>query len=184
MESGSKQDQDCKTPPLPPHHKFHGIQRQRQRQIVSYRAERLEIISQRHEQKKSQGMYDVLVLSGFLSEAGGVFVSDLRGYGVSGRRHKLYQYRAERLEIISQRHEQKKSQGKILALLIHAKQKDPGQMILYITVAAVTVLLGSMVNCRPVTQPYRTTRQQMCNRVCLFAVFLILYLAPPPKSRE
>ncbi len=48
-------------------------------------------------------------------------------------------------------------------------------MILYITVAAVTVLLGSMVNCRPVTQPYRTTRQQMCNRVCLFAVFLILF---------
>lgn len=47
-------------------------------------------------------------------------------------------------------------------------------MILYITVAAATVLLGSMVNCRPVTQPYRTTRQQMCNRVCLFAVFLIL----------
>ena len=48
-------------------------------------------------------------------------------------------------------------------------------MILYITVAAVTVLLGSMVNCRPVTQPYRTTRQQMCNRVCLFAVFLLLF---------
>lgn len=48
-------------------------------------------------------------------------------------------------------------------------------MILYITVAAVTVLLGSMVNCRPVTQPYMTTRQQMCNRVCLFAVFLILF---------
>ncbi len=48
-------------------------------------------------------------------------------------------------------------------------------MILYITVAAATVLLGSMVNCRPVTQPYRTTRQQMCNRVCLFAVFLILF---------
>ena len=48
-------------------------------------------------------------------------------------------------------------------------------MILYNTVAAATVLLGSMVNCRPVTQPYRTTRQQMCNRVCLFAVFLILF---------
>lgn len=48
-------------------------------------------------------------------------------------------------------------------------------MILYIMVAAATVLLGSMVNCRPVTQPYRTTRQQMCNRVCLFAVFLILF---------
>lgn len=48
-------------------------------------------------------------------------------------------------------------------------------MILYITVAAATVLLGSMVNCRPVTQPYRTTRQQMCNRICLFAVFLLLF---------
>lgn len=48
-------------------------------------------------------------------------------------------------------------------------------MILYITVTAVTALLAGMVNCRPVTQPYRTTRQQMCNRVCLFAVFLILF---------
>ncbi len=48
-------------------------------------------------------------------------------------------------------------------------------MILYITVAAVTALLAGMVNCRPVTQPYRRTRQQMCNRVCLFAVFLILF---------
>ncbi len=48
-------------------------------------------------------------------------------------------------------------------------------MILYITVAAVTALLAGMVNCRPVTQPYRTTRQQMCNRICLFAVFLLLF---------
>lgn len=48
-------------------------------------------------------------------------------------------------------------------------------MILYITVAAVTVLLASMVNNRPVTQPYKTTRQQMCNRVCLLSVFLILF---------
>ena len=48
-------------------------------------------------------------------------------------------------------------------------------MILYITVAAVTVLLAGMVNCRPVIQPYKTTRQQMCNRVCLTAVFLILF---------
>ncbi len=48
-------------------------------------------------------------------------------------------------------------------------------MILYITVAAVTVLLAGMVNCRPVIQPHRTTRQQMCNRVCLWAVFLILF---------
>ena len=48
-------------------------------------------------------------------------------------------------------------------------------MILYITVAAVTVLLAGMVNNRPITQPYRVTRQQMCNRVCLAAVFLILF---------
>ncbi|MCH5258503.1 MAG: EpsG family protein [Lachnospiraceae bacterium] len=48
-------------------------------------------------------------------------------------------------------------------------------MILYITVAAVTVLLASMVNNRPVTQPYRTTRQQMCNRVCMLSVFAILF---------
>lgn len=48
-------------------------------------------------------------------------------------------------------------------------------MILYITVAAVTVLLASMVNNRPVTQPYRTTRQQMCNRVCILSVFVILF---------
>lgn len=47
-------------------------------------------------------------------------------------------------------------------------------MILYITVAAVTTLLAGMVNCRPALQPYRITRQQMCNRVCLFAVFVIL----------
>ena len=48
-------------------------------------------------------------------------------------------------------------------------------MILYITVAAVTALMAGMVNCRPAIQPYRTTRQQMCNRICLFAVFLILF---------
>lgn len=48
-------------------------------------------------------------------------------------------------------------------------------MILYITVAAVTVLLAGMVNSRPALQPYKTTRQQMCNRVCLLSVFLILF---------
>ena len=48
-------------------------------------------------------------------------------------------------------------------------------MILYITVAAVTVLLACMVNSRPVIQPYKTTRQQMCNRVCLLSIFLILF---------
>lgn len=48
-------------------------------------------------------------------------------------------------------------------------------MILYITVAAVTALLAGMVDNRPLTQPYRTTRQQMCNRVCLPSIFLILF---------
>lgn len=48
-------------------------------------------------------------------------------------------------------------------------------MILYITVAAVSVLLACMVNSRPVIQPYKTTRQQMCNRVCLLSIFLILF---------
>ena len=48
-------------------------------------------------------------------------------------------------------------------------------MILYITVAAATALLAGMVNNRPATQPYRTTRQQMCNRICLLAIFLILF---------
>lgn len=48
-------------------------------------------------------------------------------------------------------------------------------MILYITVAAVTVLLAGMVNNQPVTQPYKITRQQMCNRVCLLSVFLMLF---------
>ena len=48
-------------------------------------------------------------------------------------------------------------------------------MILYITVAAVTVLLAGMVDNRPVTQPYRTTRRQMYNRVCMLSVFLILF---------
>ena len=48
-------------------------------------------------------------------------------------------------------------------------------MILYITVATVTVLLAGMVNNCPVTQPYRTTRQQMCNRVCILSVFIILF---------
>ncbi len=48
-------------------------------------------------------------------------------------------------------------------------------MILYVTVAAVTVLLANMVVSGPVTQPYRITRQQMCNRVCLIFVFLLLF---------
>lgn len=48
-------------------------------------------------------------------------------------------------------------------------------MILYITVAAVTVLLAGLVNNQPVTQPYRITRQQMCNCICLLGIFLILF---------
>lgn len=48
-------------------------------------------------------------------------------------------------------------------------------MILYITVAAVTVLLAGFVNNHPATQPYSVTRQQMCNRVCLMGIFLILF---------
>lgn len=47
-------------------------------------------------------------------------------------------------------------------------------MILYITVAAVTVLLTGLVVNRPVTQPYKVTRQQMYNRVCLCMIFVIL----------
>lgn len=48
-------------------------------------------------------------------------------------------------------------------------------MILYLTVAVGTVLLACMVNNQPVLQPYRVTRQQMCNRVCIFAIFTILF---------
>lgn len=48
-------------------------------------------------------------------------------------------------------------------------------MILYVTVAAVTVLLAGFVNNHPATQPYSVTRQQMCNRICLVAIFGILF---------
>lgn len=48
-------------------------------------------------------------------------------------------------------------------------------MILYVTVAVVTVLLASLVNNRTVTQPYSVTRQQLCNRVSLTAIFVILF---------
>ncbi len=48
-------------------------------------------------------------------------------------------------------------------------------MILYIAVAALSVLLAGMVNNRPVTQPYRMTREQMRSRICLAAVFLLLF---------
>lgn len=49
-------------------------------------------------------------------------------------------------------------------------------MILYITVAAVTALLAGLVDNHPKRQSYRLTRQQLCNRVCLTAIFAILFL--------
>ncbi|MCM1268697.1 MAG: EpsG family protein, partial [Bacteroidales bacterium] len=48
-------------------------------------------------------------------------------------------------------------------------------MILYITVAALTALLAGMVDNRPLRQPHTLTRQQLMNRVCLLAVFTILF---------
>lgn len=48
-------------------------------------------------------------------------------------------------------------------------------MILYLTVAVVTVLLACMINNQPVLQPYRITRQQVCNGVCITAIFVILF---------
>lgn len=48
-------------------------------------------------------------------------------------------------------------------------------MILYITVAAFTALLAGMVDNRPRRQPYVITRQQLANRVCLCAIFTILF---------
>ena len=49
-------------------------------------------------------------------------------------------------------------------------------MILYITVAVVTALLASLVDSHPMRQSHTLTRQQLCNRVCLTAIFLILFL--------
>lgn len=49
-------------------------------------------------------------------------------------------------------------------------------MILYITVAVVTALLAGMVDNHPTRNTFQLTRQQLCNRVCLTAVFLILFL--------
>ncbi|MDE6405147.1 MAG: EpsG family protein [Lachnospiraceae bacterium] len=48
-------------------------------------------------------------------------------------------------------------------------------MILYITVAVVTALLASLVDNHPKRQSHTLTRQQLCNRVCLTAIFLILF---------
>ncbi len=49
-------------------------------------------------------------------------------------------------------------------------------MILYITVAAVTALLAGLVDNHPKRQSYKLTRQQLCNRICLTAIFVILFL--------
>lgn len=49
-------------------------------------------------------------------------------------------------------------------------------MILYITVAVVTALLASLVDNHPTRQSHTLTRQRLCNRVCLTAIFLILFL--------
>lgn len=49
-------------------------------------------------------------------------------------------------------------------------------MILYITVAVVTALLASLIDNHPTRQSHTLTRQQLCNRVCLTAIFLILFL--------
>ncbi len=49
-------------------------------------------------------------------------------------------------------------------------------MILYITIAAVTALLASLVDSHPAGKSHTITRQQLCNRVCLTAIFLILFL--------
>ena len=49
-------------------------------------------------------------------------------------------------------------------------------MILYITVAVVMALLASLVDNHPTRQSHTLTRQRLCNRVCLTAIFLILFL--------
>lgn len=49
-------------------------------------------------------------------------------------------------------------------------------MILYITVAVVTALLAGLVDNHPTRQSYKLTRQQLCNRLCLTAIFVILFL--------
>lgn len=49
-------------------------------------------------------------------------------------------------------------------------------MILYITVAVVTALLASLVDSHPMRQSHTFTRQQLCNRVSLAAIFVILFL--------
>lgn len=48
-------------------------------------------------------------------------------------------------------------------------------MILYITVAVFTALLAGMVDNHPGRQPHTVTRQQLMNKVCLWAIFIILF---------
>ena len=59
---------------------------------------------------------------------------------------------------------------------MHGRAGRARQMILYITVAAITSLLAGLVDNHPIRQPYRITRQQLCNRVCLPVIFMILFL--------
>ncbi len=49
-------------------------------------------------------------------------------------------------------------------------------MILYITVAVATALLASLVDNHPTRKSHTITRQKLANRVCLTAIFLILFL--------
>lgn len=48
-------------------------------------------------------------------------------------------------------------------------------MILYITVAVFTALLAGMVDNHSGRQPHTVTRQQLMNKVCLWAIFIILF---------
>lgn len=48
-------------------------------------------------------------------------------------------------------------------------------MILYITVAVITALLAGMVDNRPQRQPRTVTKQQLTNKICLGAIFIILF---------
>ncbi len=49
-------------------------------------------------------------------------------------------------------------------------------MMIYITVAAVTAFLATLVDNRSNRQFHQITRQQLCNRICLTAIFVILFL--------
>lgn len=49
-------------------------------------------------------------------------------------------------------------------------------MMIYITVAAVTAFLATLVDNRSKRQFHQITRQRLCNRICLTAIFVILFL--------